>query len=303
MARIGVPSVREYACLISREAGHVDHPEYAALRLVTGSGVARVTLDHPPLNLLDAVLMADLKDAVGRFRHDPDVRVVVFDSADEDFFCAHGDAHFVTQPETFAAVAVGVPESTNPMQALHESVRQLPQVTIGKIAGLARGGGHELLMAMDMRFAAIGKAAFAQPDTHLDIIPGGGGTQYLTRLIGRARAMEVVLGGALVDAELAERYGLVNRALPADELDEFVDTLAHRLAGLAPGVIEGATAAIDAALDGPLEDGLRVENARLNQLFTPAAAERTSHLLTLGFQTRDGERDLEHVLNRPRSSA
>jgi len=202
----------------------------------------------------------------------------------------------VTSPETFAAVAEGIPETTNPMQALHESIRRLPQVTIGKIAGFARGGGHELLLSMDMRFAAIGRAAVAQPESLLAIIPGGGGTQYLPRLAGRARALEMVLGGELLDAQLAERYGLVNRALPAAELDEFVDTLADRIAGLAPGVIAGAKAAVDAALSGSYTDGLRVENDHLTRLFTPRAAERTVELFTRGFQTRDGERDLEAIL-------
>lgn len=274
----------------------VAYPSYSTLRTTVTSGVARVTLDNPPLNLLDAGLMTDLRDLVERLREDGDVRVVVFDSADPEFFSAHGDGHFVTSPETFAAVAKGIPETTNPMQALHESIRRLPQVTIGKIAGFARGGGHELLLSMDMRFAAIGRAAVAQPESLLAIIPGGGGTQYLPRLAGRARALEMVLGGELLDAQLAERYGLVNRALPAAELDEFVDTLADRIAGLAPGVIAGAKAAVDAALSGSYTDGLRVENDHLTRLFTPRAAERTVELFTRGFQTRDGERDLEAIL-------
>lgn len=272
------------------------YPSYSTLRTTVTSGVARVTLDNPPLNLLDAGLMTDLRDLVGRLREDSDVRVVVFDSADPEFFSAHGDGHFVTSPETFAAVAEGIPETTNPMQALHESIRRLPQVTIGKIAGFARGGGHELLLSMDMRFAAIGRAAVAQPESLLAIIPGGGGTQYLPRLAGRARALEMVLGGELLDAQLAERYGLVNRALPAAELDEFVDTLADRIAGLAPGVIAGAKAAVDAALSGSYTDGMQVENDHLTRLFTPRAAERTVELFTRGFQTRDGERDLEAIL-------
>lgn len=280
------------------------YTDYTAIRVAVDTGVAAVTLDNPPLNLLDAALMTDLKHFVEQVRHDTQVRVIVFQSADPEFFSAHGDAHFVTEPETFAAVAAGIPTTTNPMQALHESIRLLPQVTIGKIAGYARGGGHELLMSLDMRFAAIGRAAVAQPETPLDIVPGGGGTQYLTRLAGRSRALEVILGGALFDAELAERYGIVNRALPANEIDEFVDTLARRIAALAPGVVEGAVQAVDAAA-GTMADGLRVENDQLNRLFTAQAAQRTVLLLEHGFQTRAGERDLESILNRvsgPRAS-
>ena len=273
------------------------YPDYSTLRVTEESGVARVTIDNPPMNLLDAALMTDLKDFVARVGADRRIRVVVFESADPEYFCAHGDSNFVSEPETFAALAEGVAATTNPMQALHESVRHLPQLTIGKIAGFARGGGHELLLSMDMRFAAIGRAGVAQPEALLSIMPGGGGTQYLTRLAGRSRALEIILGGALFDAELAERYGLVNRALPADELDEFVDTLARRVAGLAPGVIEGVTAAVDAA-HGPLADGLRIENEHMTELFTPAAADRTLQLLEHGLQTREGERDLEGILNR-----
>lgn len=114
----------------------------------------------------------------------------------------------------------------------------------------------------------------------------------------------MILGGALFDAELAERYGMVNRALPANEIDEFVDTLARRIAALAPGVVEGAVQAVDAAA-GTMADGLRVENDQLNRLFTAEAAQRTVLLLEHGFQTRAGERDLESILNRasgPRAS-
>jgi enoyl-CoA hydratase/carnithine racemase len=117
-------------------------------------------------------------------------------------------------------------------------IRRQPQVTIAKLEGLARGGGAEFVAAMDMSFAAIGRAGLAQCEALMGIIPGGGATQYLSQRMTRGRVLEVILGAELVDAQLAERYGWVNRALPANELDAFVNRLANNIAALSEGVIE-----------------------------------------------------------------
>lgn len=117
-----------------------------------------------------------------------------------------------------AELMARAPEDLNPLQALSEQLRKQPQVTIVKLAGLARGGGAEFVTAADMAFAAIGRAGLGQIEALMGIVPGGGGTQYLAHRIGRNRALEVVLGAGLFDAGTAERYGWVNRALPADEL-------------------------------------------------------------------------------------
>ena len=284
-------------CYVVPMSHNVESLELAVVRVAVRRGVATLTIDNPPLNLLDAPLIRDLRQVVDALRDDQGIRVLVVQSADPEFFIAHGDANFVTDMELVAELSEGITGDLNGMQVLHESLRQLPQVTIAKIAGFARGGGHELAMALDMRFAAIGKAFVAQPETLLGIMPGGGGTQYLTRLTGRARALEAILGGALFDAEQAERYGLVNRALPADELDDFVDDLALRIAGLSPAVIAAATAATDAALGTtPIEEALAIENRHLMSLFTAEAVERTVSLLARGYQTRDGEKRLEDLL-------
>ena len=127
----------------------------------------------------------------------------------------------------------------------------MPKATIAVIEGIARGGGSELAMAFDMRFAALGKARLAQPEVAIGIIPGGGGTQRLPRLVGRARALEVVLGCDDIDAATAEAWGYVNRALPADELRPFVDKLAARIASFPLEVIAAAKRAVDAAVGDP----------------------------------------------------
>lgn len=275
------------------------YAHYTALRVAVEAGVAYVTIDHPPLPVLDATLMTDLNHFATTVRTDEQVRVIVFQSADPEFFLAHGDMHFINDPAAFAQLDMGEQDGTplNPMQKLHEYLRTLPQVTIGKLAGLARGGGSELLLAFDLRFAAIGRAGLAQPEVLMGIIPGGGGTAYLPRLVGPARALEIILGAELFDAEQAERHGWVNRALPAQELDGFVDTLARRIAALAPGVAAAAKAAVQ-TVTAPLAVALATENELLGHVFTaPAATQLTRAALQAGAQTRAGERNLEHLLN------
>jgi enoyl-CoA hydratase/carnithine racemase len=184
------------------------------------NGVAFVTIDHPPINLLDLALVVDLDRFNTDVRDDDTIRVIVVDSANPEFFLAHGDMHLVTDPKALAGYAAG------PGITLYQRYRSLPQITIAKVAGRTRGGGNEFLLTLDMRFAATGRAWFGQPEVSLGILPGSGGTQHLPRLTGRARALEVILGCDVFDAETAERYGWINRALPAEELDGFVDRLA-----------------------------------------------------------------------------
>jgi len=271
---------------------------YHALHITLDHGLATVTIGHPPLNVLDTALITELMRFASAVRADEQVRVIVFQSADPEFFIAHGDMHFITDPAALVEfMAAAKPSPLNPMQELHEQLRTLPQVTIAKIAGLARGGGNELLMALDMRFAASGRTGLAQPEVQMGIMPGGGGTQYLTRLVGAPRALEAILGAALFDAELAERYGWINRALPAEELDGFVEKLARRIAALPVGVAAAAKAAVQASLSS-FEEGLAIENQLMGGLFqSPAALELTHRALAAGAQTRAGERDLEGLMN------
>ena len=173
-------------------------------------------------------------------------------------------------------------------------------MTIAQIEGRARGGGSEFVLALDLRFAAIGRALLSQPEVSLGIIPGGGGTQRLPRLIGRGRALEVVLGCADFTAELAERYGYVNRALPDDELGPFVDALARRIASYPPHAVRLAKESVDAA-SGTLHDGLLDESMYFNRSLTdPGLDDRIDAALAAGAQTREGELDLAELLDPPR---
>lgn len=235
----------------------------------------------------------------------PAVRVIVFQSADPEFFIAHGDMAYLTDPDalpetTRAAIAAApdaaVPEGLNILQALSDEVRSLPQVTIGKLAGFARGAGNEFFMSLDMRFAAIGASGQGQPESLMGILPGGGGTVNMTRLAGRARALELILGAELVGAELAERYGLINRALPAGDLDAFVGSLARRI-GLRPEVITLTKAAVDAIAPPVPHTAYAVENEGLYAAFGDEVTALARKLLAAGIQTREGEREHERIAN------
>jgi enoyl-CoA hydratase/carnithine racemase len=284
----------------------MSYDDLSALTIEVLDGVATVTIDHPPLNLMDAVLLPSLRAFIARVRNDADVRVIVFQSADAEFFIAHGDMAYLTDPDalpeaTRAAIAAApdapLPEGLNILQALSEEVRSLPQVTIGKLAGFARGAGNEFFMSLDMRFAAIGTSGQGQPESLLGILPGGGGTVNMTRLAGRARTLELILGAELVGAELAERYGLINRALPAGELDAFVGTLARRIAGLRPEVIPLTKAAVDTIAPPIPHSAYAVENEGLYAAFGDDVTALAHKLLAAGIQTREGERDHERIAN------
>lgn len=267
------------------------HDAYQTLRVSRKDGVAHVTIDNPPVNVLSVAVMTDVRRLLTSLAGDGTVHVIVFASADPDFFLAHVD--MTATPDALAELMADLPDGVNVFQAVGEQLRRQPQVTIVKLAGKARGGGAEFVVAADMAFAAIGKAGLGQIEALMGIVPGGGATQYLAERVGRNRALEIVLGADLMDAETAERYGWVNRAVPADRLDEFVDRLAGNIAALPAGVVAAAKRAI------VLRDhtaGLAGENdAWADLVFRPATAQLMSAGLANGAQTRDGEQDLESL--------
>jgi enoyl-CoA hydratase/carnithine racemase len=268
---------------------------YDTLRIRRDAGVARVTIDHPPINLFDAALMRDLMRAGTALEADPDVRVVVLDSANPDFFIAHADVQLI---QTLPAEPPQKPTELGFFHAMVDRFRTMPKATIGVVEGIARGGGSELLLSLDMRFGALGKAVLAQPEVALGIIPGGSGTQRLPRLVGRARALEIILGCDDFPADLAERYGWLNRALPADELRPFVDGLARRIASFPAEAIALAKEAV-AASERPTLEGLLEEADCFNRaVATPAARERMARFLAVGGQTPEMERDPSGLVAR-----
>lgn len=265
---------------------------YNCLKIRLDQGVLFVTIDNPPINLLDLPLMQDLGRLGIEAESDEDVRVLVFDSADPDFFIAHADVNLILRMPTEAPPK---PTVLGPFHTMVDRFRTMPKATIAKIEGRARGGGSEFALSLDMRFGAIGRAVLSQPEVALGIIPGGSGTQRLPRLIGRSRALEVVLGCNDFPAELAERYGYINRALPPEEIGPFVEDLAYRIASFPAEAIALAKASVLNAEPPPLE-GLLEEAHYFNQsVATGEARERMKRFLELGGQTRDVEMKLGNL--------
>src|SRR5258707_1677659 len=183
---------------------------------------------NPPLSIMGARTFEGLQDLLARMGASPSLRVVVFESSSPEFFLAHFDLDDI-------AGSLGLMKTAGPsgLPILMDTFVRLtksPVVSIAKIRGRARGVGSEFVLACDMRFASREKAVLAQVEVGSGVHPGGGGTERLPQLVGRGRALEIILGANDFDGETAERYGYVNRALPDDELDAFVDVLARRIA-------------------------------------------------------------------------
>ena len=268
---------------------------YKCFKIRMDRGVAFATIDHPPMNVLDVELLLEI-DRIGQeIEADPKVKVVVFNSADHDYFVARGDV----------VAILGLPDQVPPksntigfVHAIMDRFRTMPKVSIAKLEGRARGGGSEFALALDMRFAAAGRAIVSQPEVAMGIIPGAGGTQQLPRLVGRARALEIILGCDDFPAELAERYGYINRTLPPRELGPFVDRLAYRIASFPDEAIRLAKAAVNAA-DLPIVEGFIEEAHFSNQAMVSATARRLMRkFLEIGGQSRQAELDFKGLIDR-----
>src|ERR1700693_3938957 len=200
---------------------------FATISARKEGAVLLVEISAPPMNLLGPELVRDLVSLIQNAEADSALRVLVFKTADPDYFISHVDVTRIKEYRQEAAKLTGKAS----IALLFRRLSTSRLVTIAQIDGRVRGAGSEFVLACDMRFAARESAIFGQPEQAFGTIPGGGAVQHLTRLMGRARALEVILSAEDYDAELAERYGWINRALPADSLGDFVSSLAHRIAG------------------------------------------------------------------------
>jgi enoyl-CoA hydratase/carnithine racemase len=268
------------------------YSDYKCLRLAFDSGVAFVSIDHPPINLLDEVLSLEF-DKLGReLEADESVRVVILQSALPDFFIAHSGLGRVAA----ASKTVSQTRGFRLTQMIGERFRNMPKVTIAKIEGRARGGGNEIALAVDMCFAATGKAVFSNPEVAIGLVPGGGATQRLPRLVGRGRALEVLLGCNDFSAELAERYGYINRALPPDELTPFVEKLARRIASFPAHAVAHAKTAVDSGAFSSLAEGLLVEAHESDlSVASDVTQARVTEALKFGAETYEGELEVEFL--------
>ena len=251
-----------------------------------------VEIAAPPMNLLGQELVRDLVSLIQRTEADQTLQVLVFKSADPDYFISHVDVTRIKEYRAEAAKLVGEPSIA--LLFRHLSASRL--VTIAQIEGRVRAAGSEFVLACDMRFAARESAIFAQPEPGLGTIPGGGGVQHLVRLMGRGRALEVMLSAEDYDAEMAERYGWINRALPASALGDFVGSLAHRIAGFPAAGRVAVKDRVNAIALAVVEDFRRDSDLFAEGVRNPEAQERMQAAFNRGFQTRDAEMNLARLL-------
>lgn len=241
------------------------------------------SFDHPPINLIDLDTIAELQELVGLLETDSNVRVIVFRSSDPDFFLAHWDV--LADKVRTAAMAPG-PTGLHPWLDVLVRLSRAPVVSIAEIRGIARGAGSEFVLACDMRFGSLEKAVLGQFEVGIGTVPGGNPMARLAGLVGRGRTLEIVLGADDWPADLAERYGYVNRALPDADLPCFVDSLARRISGFEKQALARAKAHVDAislppdALFQPAMDDF------FRSAADPAARARVGRLLQQGLQSR-----------------
>ncbi len=267
--------------------------DYRLLEVEKRGRRATITVANPPINLITLELFGELSALSRELEADPELTVVVVKSADPDFFLAHFDVAAILGFPTDGAAERD--EEPNEYHSMCERFRTMDKVTIAQIEGRVGGGGSELVASFDMRFGVRGRTRINQMEVPLGILPGGTGTQRLPRLVGRARALEIILGGDDLDAETAERWGYLNRVFEPAAIGPFVDALADRIASFPVEAVRLAKAAVTAA-DRPLAEGL-VEEAYLFQrlLRTDDARRNMARFLEIGGQTREGELDVAEL--------
>jgi len=254
--------------------------------------VVFVEIAAPPMNLLGPELVRDLVSLIQQAEADDAVQALVFNSADPDYFISHVDVTRIGEYRDEAAKLTG--EASLGMLFRRLSASRL--VTIAQIEGRVRGAGSEFALACDMRFAARESAIFGQFEPAFGVIPGAGAAQHLARLMGRARALEVMLSAEDYDAELAERYGWINRALPADKLGEFVSSLAHRIARFPAAGRAMVKERVNAIGLPPAEDFRRDSDLFIEGVRNPEFQDWMQAALKQGFQTREAEMSLARLL-------
>jgi enoyl-CoA hydratase/carnithine racemase len=272
--------------------------DFELLTVTVEAGVATAVIDAPPINIMTTHLAGELAAFAEEVAVDDDVRCVVMRSANPEFFIAHYDVEAILAMPTDRPARRAKRVESSSFHAMCERYRTMPKATIVEIAGRAGGGGSELSMSFDMRFGALGRTVINQLEVAIGILPGGTGTQRLPRLVGRGRAMEIILGCDDIDAETAERWGYLNRALPPDELTPFVDRLARRIALFPAEAIAAAKASVLNAEPDPSE-GLLEEGHYFQKLIrTEPAGRLMQAFIDNGGQTRDGELELADLAAR-----
>lgn len=248
----------------------------------------KVIIDNPPINLFGPEMSEELIVLIDEFEAAENLKVVVFESANPDFFIAHLD---VLKATGFPK-GIGKTGLSKSWPDIAKRFEQAPFVSIASIRGRARGLGSEFAQAMDMRFASKEKAIFGQPEIGFSIFPGGGGMERLHLLTGKAKALEIILSGSDFDAETAAAYGWVNRAIADEELDDFVENLAQRIASFDKKVIAEIKSIINERAVNPKNEHIMDTQTRFFEaLAQPEAANRMKNLFAKGLQ-QNGDAEL-----------
>ncbi|MGD1863810.1 MAG: enoyl-CoA hydratase/isomerase family protein [Phormidesmis sp.] len=248
----------------------MNYDSFTTFNVNVKNAIAWVTFDYPPVNIQGLPMLADLNMLAQKLEADRTVKVVVFQSANPDIFVAHADTNFL---KDMSAKAVSREEAKLlDLQVVLERISKLPQATIAKIEGFARGGGHEFALACDMRFAARGKAKFMQMEVGMGILPCGGGASRMARQTGLGNALEIILGARDFDADQGEAYGTINKALDPEEIGPYVEALANRIALWPAESINACKQTVYASIDQPIEAALKEEAYWLYQATSQTAA-------------------------------
>jgi enoyl-CoA hydratase/carnithine racemase len=239
----------------------------------TSPGRWTITFSNPPINMFVPVTIIELGALIIDLEADPSVKVVVFQSGNPEFFVAHLDV----------AKAAEQPEVLGLWRDLVLRLSSMPVVSIAKIRGRTRGIGNEFVLACDMRFASRQAALFGNPEVGVGLVPGGGALEWLPRVVGRSRALEIVLSGDDFDADVADRYGWVNRSLDDDVLDSFVDALARRMASFDRETLAAAKSQLNRFGTPTAAELQSSTQAFFSALATPGAQARRARMRDVGY--------------------
>ncbi|MEO1130865.1 MAG: enoyl-CoA hydratase/isomerase family protein [Planctomycetota bacterium] len=264
---------------------------YTTFKATLDGAILTVTFDFPPVNVQGQEMLADLNGLAMRLERDRSVKVVVFQSAHPEIWVCHYDTNLLKDMSTEAVSRDDA--ALLDLQSVLERISKLPQATIAKLEGFARGGGHEFALACDMRFAVRGKFKFMQMEVGMGILPCGGGASRMARQTGLGRALEIILSARDFDADEAEAYGTINRALDADEIDAYVDALAERIASFPAESINACKQAVYESIDKPIAEALKAEAYWLYQATSTTPAIKR-------FTIAD-EKGMEHDMENQRN--
>ncbi len=269
----------------------MSYDNFTTCKVKIKNAVAWVTFDYPPVNVQGQAMLADLNSLAMRLERDRETKVVVFQSAHPEIWVCHYDTNLLKDLST-EAVSREDAELLD-LQSVLERISKVPQATIAKLEGFARGGGHEFALACDMRFAARGRFKFMQMEVGMGILPCGGGASRMARQVGLGRALEIILSARDFDADEAEAYGTINKALDADKIGPYVDELANRVAQFSAESINACKQAVYESIDKPIKEALKAEAYWLYQATSKTPAIKR-------FTIAD-EKGLEHDMENQRN--